>query len=111
LIEFKVKVKQHVVDLKLQPLNMVLRKAMEQINTKDPGDIFSVPVDSNEVCDEGRWDGGRKVTLGAWGCLSSLHLIVYWQTKLRTVLQCTLSIGNRMGPSKIKDSFQACFQS
>lgn len=45
----QVKVKQHVVDLQLQPLNMVLRKALDQIQTKDPGDIFSEPVDPSEV--------------------------------------------------------------
>ncbi|KAK3739546.1 hypothetical protein QZH41_016221 [Actinostola sp. cb2023] len=46
-----VKAKQHVVDLQLQPLNLVLRKAMDQIQTKDPGDIFSEPVDPSEVPD------------------------------------------------------------
>ncbi|EDO40569.1 predicted protein [Nematostella vectensis] len=46
-----VKVKQHVVDLKLQPLNIVLRKTLDQVQTKDPGEIFSDPVDTNEVLD------------------------------------------------------------
>lgn len=45
----QVKVKQHVVDLQLQPLNIVLRKTLDQLQTKDPGEIFAEPVDTEEV--------------------------------------------------------------
>ncbi|PFX15584.1 peregrin-like [Stylophora pistillata] len=47
----QVKVKQHVVDLQLQPLNIVLRKTLELLQTKDPGEIFAEPVDTDEVTD------------------------------------------------------------
>ena len=45
----QVKVKQHVVDLQLQPLNIVLRKTLDLLITKDPGEIFAEPVDTEEV--------------------------------------------------------------
>ena len=47
----QVKVKQHVVDLQLQPLNIVLRKTLDLLQTKDPGEIFAEPVDTEEVRD------------------------------------------------------------
>lgn len=47
----QVKVKQHVVDLQLQPLNIVLRKTLDLLQTKDPGEIFAEPVDTEEVVD------------------------------------------------------------
>lgn len=49
LLTDQVKVKQHVVDLQLQPLNIVLRKTLELLQTKDPGEIFAEPVDTDEV--------------------------------------------------------------
>ena len=50
LLADQVKVKQHAVDLQLQPLNIVLRKTIDVLQTKDPGEIFAEPVDTEEVC-------------------------------------------------------------
>ena len=41
--------KQHVVDLQLQPLNLLLRKTLDHLQTKDPAEIFGEPVDTEEV--------------------------------------------------------------
>jgi len=48
-------VKQHVVDLQLQPLNIVLRKTLDLLQTKDPGEIFAEPVDTDEVGKKEQW--------------------------------------------------------
>ena len=37
------------MDLQLQPLNIVLRKTLDLLMTKDPGEIFAEPVDTEEV--------------------------------------------------------------
>lgn len=47
--------KQHVVDLQLQPLNIVLRKTLDLLQTKDPGEIFAEPVDTDEVGKKKQW--------------------------------------------------------
>ena len=47
--------KQHVVDLQLQPLNIVLRKTLDLLQTKDPGEIFAEPVDTDEVGKGKQW--------------------------------------------------------
>ena len=47
--------KQHVVDLQLQPLNIVLRKTLDLLQTKDPGEIFAEPVDTDEVGKGNKW--------------------------------------------------------
>lgn len=55
LLTNQVKVKQHVVDLQLQPLNIVLRKTLDLLQTKDPGEIFAEPVDTDEVGKKKQW--------------------------------------------------------
>ena len=55
LLTNQVKVKQHVVDLQLQPLNIVLRKTLDLLQTKDPGEIFAEPVDTDEVGKGNKW--------------------------------------------------------
>ena len=55
LLTNQVKVKQHVVDLQLQPLNIVLRKTLDLLQTKDPGEIFAEPVDTDEVGKRKQW--------------------------------------------------------
>lgn len=68
--------KQHVVDLQLQPLNIVLRKTLDLLQTKDPGEIFAEPVDTDEV--------GKKKQWSAFGSLcikmnNPLPIVKSWQ--------------------------------
>lgn len=52
---------QHVQELQLCPLNVVLRRILDRLTRKDPANIFAQPVSVEDVREGEGLGGGVKV--------------------------------------------------
>ena len=58
---------QHVMDLQLCPLDVVLKRVLDRLMRKDPANIFAQPVSVEDVSNGGGEGGGGRGEVGVGG--------------------------------------------